>query len=226
MLDSILNTTSQTTGLSMQTIIISLLMALLSGFAISQLYIRTNGQSHSSHLATTLVFLPSVLSVVIMLVGDNVATAFSLAGLFTIIRFRSAPGSSKDILFILFCVGAGLAYGLGLGGYGLLFTATMAVVLMCLTTFSYGAAAHQLQLKIVTPDDMNSQEIFTKVLGEHCISFALERIGTKDLGSVYELVYAVSLSEQANHKQLIDEIRRHNGNMNISLANRPNSYEF
>lgn len=226
MLDSILNTTSQTTGLSMQAIIASLLMAIVSGFVISQLYIRTNGQSHSSHLATTLVFLPSVLSVVIMLVGDNVATAFSLAGLFTIIRFRSAPGSSKDILFILFCVGAGLAYGLGLSGYGLLFTVAMAIVLMGLTAFGYGAAAHQLQLKIVTPDDMNSQEIFAKVLGKHCISFTLERIGTKDLGSVYELVYAVSLSDDANHKQLIDEIRRHNGNMNISLANRPNSYEF
>ena len=226
MLDSILNTTSQATGLSLQAVVISLLLAVVSGIAISQLYIRTNGQSHSSHLAMTLVFLPAVLSVVIMLVGDNVATAFSLAGLFTIIRFRSAPGSSKDILFILFCVGAGLAYGLGLYGYGLLFTILMGIVLAALTAFHYGATAHQLQLKIVTPDDMNSQDTFAKVLEKSCSSFALERIGTKDLGSVYELVYAVSLTDDTNHKQLIDEIRRHNGNMNISLANRPSNYEF
>lgn len=226
MLDSLLTSTAQTTGLSLQAIVISLLAALVSGFAISQLYIHTNGQSHSSHLATTLVFLPAVLSVVIMLVGNNVATAFSLAGLFTIIRFRSAPGSSKDILFILFCVGAGLAYGLGLYGYGVLFTLVMAAVLASLTKTGYGTAAHQLQLKIVTPDDMNSQETFGRILGQHCSSFALERIGTKDLGSVYELVYAVSLNQDSGHKQLIDEIRRHNGNMNISLANRPSNYEF
>jgi len=226
MLDAIFNTTAQTTGLSIQSIVISLTLAVISGLMISQLYIRTNGRTHSSHLATTLVFLPAVLAVVIMLVGDNVASAFSLAGLFTIIRFRSAPGSSKDILFILFCVGAGLAYGLGLGGYGILFTLIMCLILAVLTAGRYGATRHQLQLKIVTPDDMNSQKIFADVLTKHCESFALERIGTKDLGSVYELVYAVSLSDKADQKDLIDEIRRHNGNMNISLANRPSGQEF
>lgn len=226
MLDTILTNLNPAAALSLPSLLLSLAVALVSGIAISLLYIKTNGSTHSTHLATTLVFLPAVISVVIMLVGDNIAGAFSLAGLFTIIRFRSAPGSSKEILFILFCVGAGLAYGLSLYGYGLLFTLIMASVFLALHKARFGQAARRYQLKIVTPDDMNNHDVFAGVLERYCRAFTLERIGTKDLGSVYELMYAVTLSSDTERKDLIDDLRRHNGNMNITLTNGADTYAF
>lgn len=221
MLDTLLNTTASTTGASIGTVLFSMAIALVTGLVLSLLYMKTNPRVYSQSLAITLVFMPAVIGTIIMLVGENIATAFSLAGIFTIIRFRSAPGSAKDILLILFGVGAGLAYGIQLYAYGIAFTAVMAVVQYTLYKVHFAKNRNEcLQLKIVAPDTANNEEAFAKVLAEHTKSFALDKIGTRDLGSVYELVYTVELEEGQSRKKLIDDLRRHNGNLNISLNNK------
>lgn len=200
---------------------------LATGLLISWLYIRTNRHNYSQSLAWTLVFMPAVIGPIIALVGSNIAAAFSLAGIFTIIRFRSAPGSARDILLILVCVGAGLAYGLGLYLYGAAFTILMAAAQLILHATNYGQGKDsQLQLKIVAPDSSNNEEIFAGVLARHTASFSLNRIGTRDLGSVYELVYDVELPKDGERKRLIDELRRHNSNMNITISNRATASMF
>lgn len=221
MLDTVLSATTATTNSNLTTMLLSISIALVTGLIISMLYMKTNPLAYSQSLAITLVFMPAVISTIILLVGENIAAAFSLAGIFTIIRFRSAPGSAKDILLILFGVGAGLAYGVQLYLYGMLFTLAMATVQYLLSIFHYGEGRNEkLQLKITAPDSANNEAMFAKVLGEHAISFQLERIGTRDLGSVYELVYHVELAKGRERKTLIDELRRHNSNLNISLGNR------
>ena len=221
MLDAMLSTTTSTANGSIDTMLLSIGIALITGLVISVLYMKTNSHSYSQSLAITLVFMPAVISTIILLVGENIAAAFSLAGIFTIIRFRSAPGSAKDILLILFGVGAGLAYGVQLYLYGGLFTAAMVVAQYLLFVFKFGEGRREkLQLKITAPDSANNEEMFAKVLSEHTSSFRLERIGTRDLGSVYELVYFIELTRDQERKALIDELRRHNSNMNISLGNR------
>ncbi|HMR73359.1 MAG TPA: DUF4956 domain-containing protein [Candidatus Saccharibacteria bacterium] len=221
MLDAMLSTTTSTANGSIDTMLLSIGIALITGLVISVLYMKTNSHSYSQSLAITLVFMPAVISTIILLVGENIAAAFSLAGIFTIIRFRSAPGSAKDILLILFGVGAGLAYGVQLYLYGVLFTAAMVVAQYLLFVFKFGEGRREkLQLKITAPDSANNEEMFAKVLSEHTSSFRLERIGTRDLGSVYELVYFIELTRDQERKALIDELRRHNSNMNISLGNR------
>lgn len=226
MLDSIINAAT-----SSQAVVGSGAMAvgagLLTGLLISWLYIRTNRHNYSQSLAWTLVFMPAVIGPIIALVGSNIAAAFSLAGIFTIIRFRSAPGSARDILLILFCVGAGLAYGLGLYLYGVMFTLLMATAQLILHATNYGQGKDsQLQLKIVAPESSNNEEIFADVLKKYTASFELSRIGTRDLGSVYELVYDIELPKDGRRKDLIDELRRHNSNMNITIANRATTSMF
>ena len=227
MLDTILTASSSATTGSLSSVLISMGIALITGLAISVVYMLTNRQQYSQSLAITLVFMPAVISTIIMLVGENIAAAFSLAGIFTIIRFRSAPGSAKDILLILFGVGAGLAYGVELYLYGIVFTAAMLIVQYLLFVFQFGKARHErLQLKIVAPENANSEEKFASVLKGHTRSYHLERIGTRDLGSVYELVYTIELADSKGRKTMIDELRKHNNNLNISLQNGEMNYGF
>jgi len=220
MLNSLLNMTADSSNNSLDTVLLSMGIALLTGLVISLIYMITNPKNYSQSLAITLVFMPAVISTIIMLVGENIATAFSLAGIFTIIRFRSAPGSAKDILLILFGVGAGLAYGVKLYVYGIVFTIIVLAVQYILYKLNYGHSRNEkLQLKIVTPDNANNEEIFAAVLSKHAQSHHLERIGTRDLGSVYELVYIIELLKNQERKVLIDELRLHNSNLNITLTN-------
>ena len=227
MLEMLFSTTTDTASENLITVLFSIMLALVTGAVLSVLYMRTNRQTYSQSLAITLVFMPAVISTIILLVGESIATAFSLAGIFTIIRFRSAPGSSKDILLILFGVGAGLAYGTGLYLYGIVFTGIMAAVQYLLFALHY-AEPHgtQLQLTIVAPEGANNEAIFADVLKSYTTSFQLERIGTRDLGSVYELVYSLELAKHTERAGLIDELRRHNSNLNITLGNREVSTLF
>lgn len=226
MLSTMLAATSSTAS-SLSAVMVSMAIALVTGLLISWLYIKTNPQNYSQSLAITLVFMPAVISTIIMLVGENIATAFSLAGIFTIIRFRSAPGSAKDILLILFGVGAGLAYGVQLYLYGIIFAIVMAAVQFALYKANYGISSNEkLRLKIVAPDTSNNEAIFAKILSKHTASYQLDKIGTRDLGSVYELVYIIEMSKDQDRKALIDELRRHNGNLNISLNNGAVEHAF
>ena len=227
MLDSILGTAMTSGDATVMTGVIAVVIGLLSGLLISWLYIFTNRHSYSQSLAWTLVFMPAVIGPIITLVGSNIAAAFSLAGIFTIIRFRSAPGSARDILLILFTVGAGLAYGVGLYTYGIVFTLLMAAVQLVLHFTHFGQGKNsQLQLKVVAPESSNNEEAFANVLGKHTASFQMNRIGTRDLGSVYELVYDIELPRGGERKELIDELRRHNSNMNITISNRATASMF
>lgn len=226
MLDSVLTATTNETA-AVSSGVVAVVIGLLSGLLMSWLYMHTNRHSYSQSLAWTLVFMPAVIGPIIALVGSNIAAAFSLAGIFTIIRFRSAPGSARDILLILFCVGAGLAYGLGLYLYGIVFTLLMAAVQLTLHMTRYGQGRYrQLQIKITAPESSNNEDVFAEVLARHTSSFELNRIGTRDLGSVYELVYDIELPKDSQRKVLIDELRRHNSNMNIIISNRATTSMF
>lgn len=218
MLETLLNSTSGG-NISLVTMLLSIIFAFISGFVISLVYMQTNSNKYSQSLAITLVFMPAVVSTIIMMVGGSIAAAFSLAGIFTIIRFRSAPASAKDILLILFGVGAGLAYGVKLYVYGMVFTTIVLSVQFIIFKFGYAMAKNdKLKLKIVSPDGFNNEEKYAKILEKHTLLHDLEKIGTRDLGSVYELIYMIEVDKQKNRKDLIDELRCLNGNLNISIT--------
>ncbi len=226
MLDSLFSSVTQTTSAT-PSVVLTVSAGLITGLFIGLLCMRTNRRNYSQSLALTLVFMPAIIGAIIALVGQNIAAAFSLAGIFTIIRFRSAPGSARDIVLILFCVGAGLAYGLGLYVYGVVFVLLMglAQLILHVTHFGQGACS-QLQLKITAPESSNVEESFAEVLARHTQSFSLTRIGTRDLGSVYELVYSIELQKDQDRKPMIDELRQHNSNMNITISNRETAGMF
>ena len=163
--------------------------------------------------------LPVILSVIIVFVGSDVARAFSLAGTLSIIRFRSAPGDPKDIGFIFFDIAAGLACGVGLFGYAILF-----VVLLCLAiiliakTDLFKAKGDFRILKITIPEDLNYKDAFDAILEKYTAEHKLRKIKTTDLGSLYLVEYGVTMKVDIDEQSFIDELRVKNGNLTIMLA--------
>lgn len=219
--NNVLSNVSDTVTVS--SAIVTMAVSLLLGFVIALTYYFTQDKgSYQRSFAITLIMLPIILSVIILFVGSNIARAFSLAGTLSIIRFRSAPGDPKDIGYIFFDIAAGLACGVGLYGYGALFVIILCIVLIIIEKKMYFAekSARKI-LKITIPEDLNYQGVFDEILKKYSGSYTLLKIRTSDLGSLFELEYALIMSPDVNEQEFINELRCRNGNLNIILALAP-----
>lgn len=229
MIDSIFTGTATDAVISIPNLLIALAAAFFTGLAISFIYMKTHkSQTPSQSFAITLVLLPVVITVIILLVGNSVARAFSLAGAFSIIRFRSAPGDPKDITFVLFSMAVGLACGMGYIVYAAIVAIALCALLLLLEVFKFGKInATTKQLKITVPENLNYEEAFEEILHRYTTSYKLQKIKTADLGSLYELHYGVTTQNGASDKEFIDALRCRNGNLNITLVlDVPQNAEF
>ncbi len=201
----------------------TMLAALIFGGAVSFTYKKTqDAAAYQRSLAVTLFMLPVILAVIILFVGSNVARAFSLAGTLSIIRFRSNPGDAKDIGFIFFDIAAGLACGVGLYGYGALFVLILCAVLFVIEKIKvFEPKSVRRSLKIMIPEDLNYSGAFDDILSRYTTGYSLSEIKTTDLGSLFQLVYSVSLADGANEQELLNELRTRNGNLTILLCEMP-----
>ncbi|EHQ91184.1 DUF4956 domain-containing protein [Desulfosporosinus youngiae] len=194
--------------------------ALALGLFISLVYIHTHKkQGYSAGFTLTMIMLPAIISVIILLIGNNVARAFSLAGAFSLIRFRSAPGEPKDIAYVLFTLATGLACGMGYIAYAALFAFILCSVMVLLHYTNFpNPKANAMQLKIIVPENLNFQGLFDDILNQYTDSWVMNRVKTKDFGTLFEVVYNINLKRSINQKAFFDELRCRNGNLNISLT--------
>ena len=213
---------SSTTGESFTLVnaLIIIFASIFLGICISFVYMKTNKKNaYNIEFTTTLIMLPVIIATIILLVGNNIARAFSLAGAFSIIRFRSEPKDPKDIAYIFFTLAVGLTCGMGYISYAVIFTAILCTLMFILDRInlaSYGGKS--MQLKITVPEDLNYEGVFEEVLNEFATYYTIERVRTRDFGSLFELYYRIQLKPNANQKQFIDELRCRNGNLNINLT--------
>ncbi|WP_027701187.1 DUF4956 domain-containing protein [Metaclostridioides mangenotii] len=200
--------------------LIVILASIFLGLVISFVYIKTNKKNgYNSGFSTTLVMLPVIISIIILLVGNNVARAFSLAGAFSIIRFRSEPGDPKDISYIFFTLAVGLACGMGYIGYAVIFTIILCALMFILDLAKFASSKGKyMHLKITIPEDLNYDGVFDEILNEYTNLYHIERIRTRDFGALFELNYMVELKDEISQKKFLDELRCRNGNLNISLT--------
>jgi len=174
---------------------------------------------YSQSFSLTLVIIPAVVAIIVLLIGSNIARAFSLAGAFSIIKFRSAPGDSKDISYVLFTMAAGLACGVGVYSYGILFTVFLCLLMWVLNLINFGEIkSSQKLLKITIPEDLDYENAFEEVFQQYTIEHQLIKLRTTDLGSLYQLIYTVSMSDKVTQKDFLDALRCRNGNLNIILS--------
>lgn len=212
--------TSSSDELTVLTAILTMAAALFLGCVIAFTYRKTQTDAlYQRSLAITLFMLPIIMSVIILFVGSNIARAFSLAGTLSIIRFRSAPGDARDIGFIFFDIAAGLACGVGLYGYGILFVAVLCIALLIAEKINlFKEKGGRMNLEIVIPENLNSRGAFDDIFEKYTAEYNLIKIKTTDLGSLFKLVYSVRMFENAYEQEFLNELRTRNGNLTIMLS--------
>jgi hypothetical protein len=201
---------------SLSEILVAALLSLLLGFVVSRIYMwRT---AYSKNLAFTLILLPAMVHAVIFLVNGNLGTGLAVMGAFSLVRFRSVPGSAKEIACIFFAMAIGLATGMGYLVYGTIFTALVGGAMLLLTLLRYGEKAELRILRITIPEDLDYQTIFDDLFREYADRVDLERVKTTDLGSLFDLQYSVVLKRDGREKEFLDKLRSRNGNLSIALG--------
>ncbi len=221
MLETIFGSTVDDT-LTLWALLANLGTALLLGWVISMVYLRTHkAESYSSGFTVSLIILPAIISVIIMLIGNNIARAFSLAGAFSLIRFRSSPGDSKDITYVFFTLAVGLGCGMGYLAFAAVVTVVMSLVMILLHRTNFAVKEkNNMQLKITIPEDLNYSGLFDEILDQYTTDWELLRVKTTDFGTLFQLEYAINLKSKTDSKKFIDELRCRNGNLNINLTMR------
>lgn len=172
----------------------------------------------SGSFVVTLALLPAVVCVVIMMVNGNVGAGVAVAGAFSLVRFRSAPGSAREIGAIFIAMGAGLIAGMGYLGYAVLFSLILGGVTMLYTAVHLGEGGRNKTLHITIPEDLDYTGVFDPVLKEYTTDYTLRHVKTTNMGSLFKLTYDLTLRDPAKEKAFIDELRRRNGNLEISVS--------
>jgi hypothetical protein len=218
MLETIISTTTGE-AFTLTNALLVIGSSLILGLAISFAYMKTHKkEGYASGFTISLTMLPVIIAIIILLVGNNVARAFSLAGAFSIIRFRSAPGDPKDITYIFFTLAVGLTCGMGYIGYAFIFTIILCSFVMLLNKLNFAMPKNKTsKLKITIPEDLNYDGIFDDILNKYTDSWNIETIKTRDFGALYEIHYIIHMKLDTNQKKFIDELRCRNGNLNITL---------
>ena len=220
MFETILETATIPTEISISSALLSMMVALLLGIVISFSYfIITPKKDRSASFTMSLIILPTIVAVVILLIGGNLARAFSMAGIFTIVRFRSIPGDSKDISFVFLTMAVGLAIGLGYLTFGVVIAVVLGIAIIAINKTGYGVSKQkEKRLKIVIPEDMNYQGTFDDLFVKYTSFSEIQKVKTTNMGTLFELHYDIVMKKEVSEKEFIDAIRCRNGNLNIQLG--------
>lgn len=194
-------------------------VSVILGFLISMIYMRThNKEGYSQSYVFTMIMLPAIVSLILLLINTT-AGALSLAGAFTLVRFRSVAGDPKDIAYIFFAMAVGVACGVGYIGFAVLFFVVLGAIIYVLSNKNFGAAtSSHMTLKITIPENLDYQGVFEPVLNKYTNFHKLRRVKTTNFGTLFELIYSVDVPNSIDQKKFIDELRTLNGNMNINLV--------
>ncbi len=193
----------------------SLVIGILMAFAYMY---RTR---YTKSFVVTLALLPAVVCIVIMMVNGNVGTGVAVAGAFSLVRFRSVPGTVKEICTLFLAMGAGLIAGMGYLGFALLFTAVMCVMFVLYNRLDFGTKKNSATFKTFTvtiPEDLDYSGIFDDIFSEFTTSHDLVRVKSTNMGSMFKLTYNVILRDVSHEKEMIDKIRCRNGNLEIVVS--------
>ena len=193
----------------------SLVLGLVMAFAYMY---RTR---YTKSFVITLALLPAVVCVVIMLVNGNVGTGVAVAGAFSLVRFRSVPGTAKEICTLFLAMGAGLIAGMGYLGIAVLFTLVMCAVFVLYNCLDFGTKKNAATFKTFTitiPEDLDYSGVFDDIFAEYTRSHDLVRVKTTNMGSMFKLTYNVELRDATKEKEMIDKMRCRNGNLEIAVS--------
>lgn len=213
--------TDMTSVLGLSDFLLCIGISLAIGLMLAVMYMYRTRCTKS--FVVTLALLPAVVCVVIMMVNGNVGTGVAVAGAFSLVRFRSAAGTAKEISMLFMAMGAGLIAGMGYLAFAVLFAAILGGMSMLYTRLDFGAdksASLYKTLRITIPEDLDYTGIFDDLFKDYTTAYELSTVKTTNMGSMFKLTYRIKLNDAANEKELIDKLRCRNGNLEIALSNQ------
>lgn len=216
MLNSILSSTLTLSGFLICTVVSLVLGLATAGVAMYR--------SHCTQsFAITAAILPAVVQLVIMLVNGSVGVGVAVAGAFSLVRFRSVPGTAREIGVLFLAMAIGLATGMGYVALAALFFVVIAGMMLLLTALHFGerAAAERI-LRVTIPENLDYDGLFDDLLDEYTTGWTLDRVKTTHMGTLYELQYRITLRDKQVPKPFLDALRCRNGNLSIICGRETN----
>ncbi len=214
MFESILS--QESTNLTIQEALICMGTSILLGLIIAVVHMKTT--KYSKNFLVTLSVLPVMVQVIIMMVNGNLGTSVAIVGAFSLVRFRSIAGNSREIASVFFAMGIGLAVGMGQILFAIVITIIVSILLIILSKTNFGEQKEtKKKLKITIPEDLEYENVFDEIFKEYTTEVNLEKVKTTNMGSLFELTYDVALNNKKSQKEFLDELRCRNGNLSISL---------
>ncbi|MBQ8093692.1 MAG: DUF4956 domain-containing protein [Clostridia bacterium] len=210
-------------GLTPATAILLMLSAAACGLIIAATAILTG--SCTRNFAISLIILPMIIQVVILMVNGNVGTGVAVLGAFSLIRFRSAQGSARDITLIFLAMAVGLATGMAYTGYAFIVTLIACALLILFSRIPMPDAFQPLHLRISIPEDLDYNGLFDDLFSRYTRSHQFEGVKSTNMGSMFELSYEVQMAKPDTEKAFLDEIRCRNGNLTVALTHRASQHE-
>lgn len=199
-------------------ILFGMAMGLVAGAIVAAGYVLANtGRRYSKNFVITVLLLPCIMAVVIPFIATDLKKTLSLAGVFALVRFRSIPGDSKDILFVFFSVAAGLV--IGLGDYFLGFASVIVVTAVFVAASKAWKVEDKQILKVTIPEDMNYKGAFEDIFERNLVKYGVKNVKTSNMGTLFTISYWIQPKPGMDEKVFIDELRTRNGNLNIIIEN-------
>lgn len=209
--------------ISVADFMICIISSLVIGWMISVMYMYKNTYSRS--FIVTIATIPAIVCVVIMMVNGNVGAGVAVAGAFSLVRFRSAPGTAKEIGVLFMAMGAGIITGMGYIAYAVLFVVILGGVDLFYAQIDFGIKKHpalQRTLHVTIPEDLDYVEVFDDLFVEYTEKHSLVNVKTTNMGSLFKLTYQITFREANVEKAFIDAVRCRNGNLEVALSNQEN----
>lgn len=207
----------ETNTLNITNTLICMISSILLGFIVA--ITHTTTKKYSKNFITVLVLLPLLVQVVIIMVNGNLGTSVAILGAFSLIRFRSMPGTSRELLSIFLDMAIGLSLGMGYITFAITFTLLTVLTIIILEKINFLEKTQKQNLKILIPEDLDYTEVFEDILKKYTKKHDIIKVKTTNLGSMYEITYEIELLEN-KEKELIDNLRIRNGNLNITLNHK------
>lgn len=211
--------TSTTAVIGITDFLLCIGTALVAGIFLAFCHAFRNRYTKS--FLATLFMLPAVVCVVIMMVNGNVGAGVAVAGAFSLVRFRSAPGTAREIAMLFLAMCAGLIAGMGYLAYSLVFAVilgSMSLLWSCLNIGAKKNATLYKTVSITIPEDLNYSQVFDDIFAHYATDYELIRVKTTNMGSLFRLTYDLTMKKGANEKEMIDKLRCRNGNLEITVS--------
>ena len=215
MINSIFSETASSVELS--SILLCSIISIILGVVIALTHKQTS--KYNKNFLVTLSILPLLVQTIIIMVNGNLGTSVAIMGAFSLVRFRSLPGTSKEILSVFFAMTVGLATGMGHLVFAIIITIIGSLAIFILSKVAlFNKNKKEKILKIMIPENLDYTNVFDDIFETYTEKVELEQVKTTNMGSMFDLSYRITLNENVNEKEFLDDLRVKNGNLKVMIS--------